>query len=260
MSQSRQNIGIQPLTAASAQSAASEKNSAGPSNGSAPAVASTASHSPPLRVPMSKGILGFCATSGKAVNCMDARKDWRFDPEVDSQADCPTVSLLVVPVTDHKSQPIAIIQAINKVVSNAPILNPITGGSAANIAPSPMSGGYAGALSPSQGYSSRDVSAANGASAAAGVAPNALQYFSKDEETLLQSMAVSAGVILRKSTLYEQVVATQKRTEALLQISELMSVCFRARLAVAVGACTLTFCLCIPTCVLGRPILPRTRS
>jgi adenylate cyclase len=36
-------------------------------------------------------------------------------------------------------------------------------------------------------------------------------------------MAVSAGIILRKSKLYEEAVSTRKKTEALLQISELMS-------------------------------------
>lgn len=59
---------------------------------------------PPLRFSMNKGILGFCATSGKPVNVLDARKDWRFDPEVDSIPDFQTRSLLVVPVTDHMSK------------------------------------------------------------------------------------------------------------------------------------------------------------
>jgi len=47
--------------------------------------------------------------------------------------------------------------------------------------------------------------------------------FSKDEEALLQSMAVSAGTVLRKAQLYEEAITRRKQTEALLQMSELMS-------------------------------------
>ena len=47
--------------------------------------------------------------------------------------------------------------------------------------------------------------------------------FSRDEEALLQSMAVSAGIVLRKAQLYAEAVTRRKQTEALLQITELMS-------------------------------------
>lgn len=46
--------------------------------------------------------------------------------------------------------------------------------------------------------------------------------FTRDEEALLQSMAVSAGVILRKSQLFEEAIARRTETEALLQITELV--------------------------------------
>ena len=198
------------------------------------------------RFPMSQGILGFVASSGKPVNTMDARKDWRFDPAVDSSPDCPTVSLLVVPVTDHMSKPIAVIQAVNKRVSTAPILNPITGGSAAAYLSNHVASSAQGfGLSPSANhgrlmshpsvasttsngssyagseFSMSPVASSPSSSVTSSVSP--LHYFSKDEEALLQSMAVSAGVILRKSKLFEEAIATRKKTEALLQISELMS-------------------------------------
>lgn len=124
-------------------------------------------------------------------------------------------------------QPIAIIQAVNKKAMSQPQVNPITGGSA--------SGGGAGSgLSSSSGsmsspdFSSRrrvSISGGPGLSGGAGGAPpnSTLHYFTKDEEALLQSMAVSAGIILRKSKLYEEAISTRKKTEALLQISELMS-------------------------------------
>jgi len=190
--------------------------------------ASLAAH-PGVRLSMNRGILGFCATSGKPVNCMDARKDWRFDSEVDSSADCPTISLLVVPVTDHLSRPIAVIQAVNKRVSPfaSAASAPITGGSAAftELLSSPsfearrlsMGGGGGGS-----GVSASSVSHSSPAAASAS-ADSQLYYFTKDEQALLQSMAVSTGTFLRKNKLYQEAIATRKKTEALLQISELMS-------------------------------------
>jgi len=184
---------------------------------------------PGARLSMNRGILGFCATSGKPVNCMDARKDWRFDSEVDSSADCPTISLLVVPVTDHLSRPIAVIQAVNKRVSPfaSAASAPITGGSAAFtvLLSSPsfearrLSMGGAGGGS---GVSASSVSHSS-PSAASASAASQLYYFTKDEQALLQSMAVSTGTFLRKNKLYQEAIATRKKTEALLQISELMS-------------------------------------
>ena len=111
-----------------------------------------------------------------------------------------------------------------------PQVNPITGGSASG-----GGGGAGSGLSSSSGsISSPDfpartrrvsISGGPGLSGSAGAAPpnSSLHYFTKDEQALLQSMAVSAGIILRKSKLYEEAISTRKKTEALLQISELMS-------------------------------------
>ncbi len=185
----------------------------------------------PLNFPLNRGILGFCATSGKLVNSLDARKDWRFDPEVDSHGDLHTRSLLVVPVTDHLSKPIAIIQAVNKKVNTFQgtyATNPITGGSASGQ----QQGGQGGSSSSGRAASPpRGMSGPGGRRGSVlgtgplGPAPVTTQvpYFTRDEEALLQSMAVSAGILLRKSALYEEAVSTRKKTEALLQISELMS-------------------------------------
>ena len=47
--------------------------------------------------------------------------------------------------------------------------------------------------------------------------------FSKDEEALLQSMAVSAGTVLRKAQLYEEAITRRKQTEALLQVGAVLA-------------------------------------
>jgi len=248
---------------------------------------------PPIRHSLRRGILGFSASSGKPVNCIDARLDWRFDPEVDSSPDCQTISLLVVPVTDHLSRPIAVIQAVNKRIRQSG-LAPITGGSmrvhqsqsaaqtgaasasasaaalgigSCNSPPLPTASilahqgggtlgvGVGGGLGPLTsmsgatpfGVGGRALTVSSGGGSTNGFMTQT-PYFTRDEEKLLQSLAVSAGIILRKSKLYEEAVATRKKTEALLQISELLSADLNAQQIknkITQAAYMLVHCECI---------------
>jgi GAF domain-containing protein len=213
-----------------------------------------ANASSPQRFSINRGILGFCATSGKLVNTSDARRDWRFDPEVDAPGgDGDVKSMLVVPVTDHLSKPIAIIQAVNKISYAHPFnAAPITGGSGNGSNSIGPHGGHQQRQHQPQhpGFRDRRVSFSGnslhsgktggsnwGASGGVGVGgggsgggghlttqlSHQLPYFTRDEEALLQSMAVSAGIILRKARALEEALLAKKRADALLQISELMS-------------------------------------
>jgi GAF domain-containing protein len=210
------------------------------------------SASSPQRFSINRGILGFCATSGKLVNTSDARRDWRFDPEVDAPGgDGDVKSMLVVPVTDHLSKPIAIIQAVNKISYAHPFnAAPITGGSgngSNSIGPGhhqrqhqPQHPGFrdrrvsfsgnslhSGKTGGSNWGASGGVGVGSGGSGGGGhlttQLSHQLPYFTRDEEALLQSMAVSAGIILRKARALEEALLAKKRADALLQISELMS-------------------------------------
>lgn len=65
-------------------------------------------------LPKHKGIAGYVATQGEAVNIPDAHLDERFDPSHDRKSGYRTKSVLAVPVRDIDGTLMAVIQAINK--------------------------------------------------------------------------------------------------------------------------------------------------
>ncbi|KAJ3117849.1 hypothetical protein HDU96_005226 [Phlyctochytrium bullatum] len=65
-------------------------------------------------MPMSKGIAGFVASTGHAVNLKNAYEDPRFNDEVDRQTGYKTVSLLCYPILGPNSDIVGVTNLINK--------------------------------------------------------------------------------------------------------------------------------------------------
>jgi len=72
-----------------------------------------------IRVPMDKGLVGSCATSGQIVNIKDAWEDSRFNKDYDQKSGYRTRSVLVMPIRDNPTdgsppQMVGVLQLINK--------------------------------------------------------------------------------------------------------------------------------------------------
>lgn len=57
---------------------------------------------PTIKIPTSKGIAGFVASTGESVNILDAHKDNRFNPEMDKRYNYRTKSVLCMPIMDFE--------------------------------------------------------------------------------------------------------------------------------------------------------------
>ena len=68
----------------------------------------------PIQVPRGKGIAGWVATSGETVNIPDVYDDPRFDPSNDRRSGFTTRSMLCMPLPDHASAVMGVIQVLNK--------------------------------------------------------------------------------------------------------------------------------------------------
>ena len=70
----------------------------------------------PIRIPKSKGIVGWVATTGDTLNIEDAYVDPRFNNAVDKKTGYKTTQILCVPIFSSTSgKVIGVIQLINKV-------------------------------------------------------------------------------------------------------------------------------------------------
>src|SRR5713101_6992632 len=67
-----------------------------------------------IRLPMGQGLAGQSALTGETINVPDAYADARFDRNVDLRTGFRTLNMLVVPVWGSDSQPVGVIQALNK--------------------------------------------------------------------------------------------------------------------------------------------------
>ncbi|MBI4387049.1 MAG: GAF domain-containing protein [Elusimicrobia bacterium] len=67
-----------------------------------------------LRVPLGRGIAGFVAKTGSAVNIRDAYRDLRFSHEIDSFTGYRTKSVLAVPLKDRNGKAIGVFEVLNK--------------------------------------------------------------------------------------------------------------------------------------------------
>ena len=68
-----------------------------------------------IRLPTTRGVIGFVARTGRSLRLRDAYNDPRFDPSVDQRTGYRTRSILCVPVTGSRGQVIGAVQVINKV-------------------------------------------------------------------------------------------------------------------------------------------------
>jgi serine phosphatase RsbU (regulator of sigma subunit) len=67
-----------------------------------------------IRQPIGKGISGYVAQTGKAINIKDAYLDKRFNPNIDKRTGYRTRSILCMPVYDKSKRVIAVLQILNK--------------------------------------------------------------------------------------------------------------------------------------------------
>uniref|UniRef100_A0A7S2S2T4 GAF domain-containing protein n=1 Tax=Mucochytrium quahogii TaxID=96639 RepID=A0A7S2S2T4_9STRA len=72
-----------------------------------------------IRVPMSKGLVGYTATTGETLNILDAHQDDRFNTEYDIKTGFRTKSVLVMPIRNKptdgsEAEVIGVLQVINK--------------------------------------------------------------------------------------------------------------------------------------------------
>ncbi len=67
-----------------------------------------------IRVPVTKGIVGYVASTGQVVNISDAYTDPRFDPSTDGKTGYRTRNILCMPVYNAKGELIGVTQLINK--------------------------------------------------------------------------------------------------------------------------------------------------
>ncbi|MFB2770778.1 GAF domain-containing protein [Pelatocladus sp. BLCC-F211] len=67
-----------------------------------------------IRIPANRGIVGYVAATGEALNIADAYKDPRFDPTTDKKTGYITSNILCLPVFNSANELIGVTQLINK--------------------------------------------------------------------------------------------------------------------------------------------------
>lgn len=67
-----------------------------------------------IRIPANRGIVGYVASTGQALNISDAYKDPRFDPTTDRKTGYVTQNILCLPVFNSANELIGVTQLINK--------------------------------------------------------------------------------------------------------------------------------------------------
>ncbi|MEH2381646.1 MAG: GAF domain-containing protein [Nostoc sp.] len=67
-----------------------------------------------IRIPVNRGIAGYVASTGEALNISDAYKDPRFDPSTDRKTGYRTRNILCLPVFNSANELIGVTQLINK--------------------------------------------------------------------------------------------------------------------------------------------------
>ncbi|PMB09211.1 adenylate/guanylate cyclase domain-containing protein [Fischerella thermalis CCMEE 5273] len=67
-----------------------------------------------IRIPANRGIVGYVASTGEALNIPDAYKDPRFDPSTDKKTGYVTRNILCLPVFNSANELIGVTQLINK--------------------------------------------------------------------------------------------------------------------------------------------------
>jgi adenylate cyclase len=78
------------------------------------AAAADGTNSIEIRMPCNRGIVGYVASTGQAVNIPDAYRDPRFDPTTDRKTGYLTRNILCLPVFNSANELIGVTQLINK--------------------------------------------------------------------------------------------------------------------------------------------------
>ena len=69
---------------------------------------------PLLRVPLGQGLVGACAQQRRTIAVPDCYADPRFNPAIDRQTGFHTCCMLSVPLIDHRSQLVGVLQLLNR--------------------------------------------------------------------------------------------------------------------------------------------------
>ncbi|OHS96011.1 3'5'-cyclic nucleotide phosphodiesterase family protein [Tritrichomonas foetus] len=72
-----------------------------------------------LHIPLSRGIVGYTANTGKIVNIKDAYSDQRFDRTIDKTTGFKTTSLLTVPIFNNRGEITGVTEMMNKIDGKA---------------------------------------------------------------------------------------------------------------------------------------------
>lgn len=67
-----------------------------------------------IRFPADKGLAGYVAQTGEAINIKDAYNDKRFNPEVDKKTGYKTHNILCLPIKNNNKEIIGVFQVLNK--------------------------------------------------------------------------------------------------------------------------------------------------
>jgi sigma-B regulation protein RsbU (phosphoserine phosphatase) len=68
----------------------------------------------PIRIPAGTGLVGSCARNRQVINVRDCYADSRFDPGMDKRHGYRTRCMLTLPLIDHKSVLVGVMQVLNK--------------------------------------------------------------------------------------------------------------------------------------------------
>lgn len=68
-----------------------------------------------IRFPANLGLAGYVVKTGETVNIVDAYKDSRFNPEVDTKTGYRTKTILCMPITNNNREIIGAVQVLNKI-------------------------------------------------------------------------------------------------------------------------------------------------
>src|SRR5258708_6594239 len=68
----------------------------------------------PIRIPAGTGLVGSCARNRQVINVRDCYADSRFDPGMDMRYGYRTRCMLTLPLIDHKSVLVGVLQVLNK--------------------------------------------------------------------------------------------------------------------------------------------------
>lgn len=131
-----------------------------------------------MKLQWGAGIVGHVAMTLKSLNITDAYSDSRFDKRADRNTNFVTKSILTVPVVNGSGKGVAVIQAVNKRTHGD---------------------GDSGRASEREGQ-------------------NTTQAFDADDVSLIESLAVSAGITMQKSKNYYAIQTAERKNHALMEL------------------------------------------